>query len=486
MSADAGHRPNPRVWNRRLHRWGAIAVALPFLVVLLTGVLLQTKKQVPWVQPPERTTEARVPSVPFDILMERARAVPEAGITSWDDVDKLDVRPGKGMLKLIGKNRWELQMDIATGEVLQVAFRRSDFIETLHDMSWIHGSAKLWLGVPVGLIVLGLWGTGMYMWWVHNRVKHRHRVAARSPRAAPSVLLLWLSSGGVLAAQQVPDTTFRPVVTPPAFAPGTGPLVLIDEGHFNFHTVTGRYAPFAGLLRRDGFRVAAHTGRFTPASLREAGILVIANALGDDGPWVLPARPAFTAQEIEVLRRWVEGGGRLLLIADHMPFPGSNEALGRALGVAMTDGFAMTSAVERGIFTMRRGGGGLADGPAANGRGGAALVDSVTVFTGSAFRLLGPGEPVLTLGPGVRNFLPTRAWEFTEQTPAPDAEGMLLGALLRRGAGRVAVFGEAAMFSAQRAGPEAVPMGFNEPTAPRNAQFALNVLHWLAGLTDPP
>ncbi len=478
MSDTPPHRPNPRVWNRRLHRWGAVAIGIPFLVVIVTGVVLQVKKQVRWVQPAERQTEARIPTVPYSVVMENARAVPEAGIQSWDDIDKIDLRPGKGMLKLIARNRWELQMDIATGEVLQVAFRRSDFIETLHDMSWIHGSAKLWLGVPMGLIVLGLWLTGGYMWLVHLRGKRRSRDAGRRRADALRILFL-LAAGTPLAAQQVPDTAFRPVVTPPAYPAGDGPLVLIDEGHFNFHTMAGRYAPFAGLLRRDGFRVGAHRGRFTASSLQAVRILVIANALGDDGPWELPARPAFTPDEILVLHDWVEAGGRLLLIADHMPFPGSNVALARALGAELTDGFAMRSPEERGIFTLRRGGG-LVGSPVADGRSAGARVDSVVVFTGSAFRLVGSGTPALVLGPGVRNYLPARAWEFPASTPAPDAAGMLVGALLDRGRGRVALFGEAAMFSAQRAGPDRMPMGFNHPEAPQNAQFALNVLHWLA------
>lgn len=187
MNTDTPHRPNPRVVNRRLHRWGAILVALPLLVIIATGLTLQVKKQVAWVQPPEQRTASTTPIVPYDVVLERARAVPEAAVTGWEDIDRLDVRPGKGILKLIARNHWELQMDLATGEVLQVAYRRSDFIETLHDMSWIHASAKLWLGVPVGLILLGLWLTGLYMWWVHTRAVRRHRAAvAPLRRATPS------------------------------------------------------------------------------------------------------------------------------------------------------------------------------------------------------------------------------------------------------------------------------------------------------------
>lgn len=182
MPATPPAGPNPRVWNRRLHRWGAATIAVPFGVVIATGLLLQVKKQVDWVQPPERRTEARVPQVPFERILEQSRAVPEAAIVTWDDIDRLDVRPGKGMLKVIARSGWELQLDIATGALLQVAYRRSDFIETLHDMSWIHDSAKLWLGVPMGLIVLGLWGTGLYLWLVHWRGRRRSRLAVEGSR----------------------------------------------------------------------------------------------------------------------------------------------------------------------------------------------------------------------------------------------------------------------------------------------------------------
>jgi hypothetical protein len=49
-------------------------------------------------------------------------------------------------------------------------------------------------------------------------------------------------------------------------------------------------------------------------------------------------------------------------------------------------------------------------------------------------------------------------------------------------AGRAAFFGEAAMFSAQVAGPDRIPIGMNGPQAEQNYQFVLNLMHWLSGL----
>jgi hypothetical protein len=75
--------------------------------------------------------------------------------------------------------------------------------------------------------------------------------------------------------------------------------------------------------------------------------------------------------------------------------------------------------------------------------------------------------------------MPQVAWQFTEQTPRVAVEGWCQGATLRFGKGRVALFGEAAMFTAQLAGPNRAPVGMNAPQAPQNAQFLLNVVRWL-------
>lgn len=166
---------NLRIWNRTLHRWGAVATALPFILVIGTGILLQVKKQVPWVQPREQRTESHAPTLTMEQIITSARAVPEAQVASWDDIDRLDVRPGKGIVKVIAKNRWELQLDLADGRVLQSTYRRSDLIESLHDGSFFSDAAKLWVFLPSGVIVLGLWITGVYLWLLPIRARAEKR-----------------------------------------------------------------------------------------------------------------------------------------------------------------------------------------------------------------------------------------------------------------------------------------------------------------------
>jgi uncharacterized iron-regulated membrane protein len=178
-SKEANGGINFRILNRKLHRWGSVAVALPFLLVLVTGVLLQVKKQVAWVQPPEIRTENRIPQVTMEQVLGLAKSVPEAKVAEWSDIDRLDVRPSKGLLKVITNSRWELQVDLKTGALLQSTYRRSDLIESLHDGSWFHDKVKLLVFLPVAVVVLGLWGTGLYLFALPYLTRRRREMAGK-------------------------------------------------------------------------------------------------------------------------------------------------------------------------------------------------------------------------------------------------------------------------------------------------------------------
>ena len=162
--------------SRRLHRWGAIAIGLPLLCVVTSGLLLQMKKQFPWVQPHEQRTAVPTPAVGWDVILAAAKAMPQAGVQSWEDIDRVDVRPGKGIMKVITTSRWETQLALADGAVLQVAYRRSDLIESLHDGSFFGDVAKQWIFLPAGFVLFALWVTGLYLWvlpWLTKRKRAR-------------------------------------------------------------------------------------------------------------------------------------------------------------------------------------------------------------------------------------------------------------------------------------------------------------------------
>lgn len=303
-------------------------------------------------------------------------------------------------------------------------------------------------------------------------------------------LILAASPFSRAVSQQIADSSFTYPIASPAYPSGGGPKVLIDEAHNNFHTMSGRFLAFARLLQRDGYVAAANGSKFTSEALDGARILVISNALAPenaDGEWSLPTPSAFDSAEIAAVREWVHDGGSLWLIADHMPFPGAAGLLAAEFGVLMSNGFATDENEEDGRMLFSRAadtrkGGTLADHPITRGRNDAERVDSIVSFTGQAFRLDAPGAPLMTLGRGNVLLLPEVAWQFSRLTQRIPASGMLQGAALSFGRGRVAVFGEAAMFSAQLAGPNRAPAGMNDPTARGNPQFLLNIAHWLDGI----
>ena len=297
-----------------------------------------------------------------------------------------------------------------------------------------------------------------------------------------------LAAASIVPAQQVPDLKYNPPVPRPAYESGKGPRVAIDEAHHNFHTADGRYKPFAELLRRDGYRVDGLGKPLSSDSLKAVAVLVIANPLNERNvkDWSLPTPSAFTRDEIVAVRTWVEKGGSLFLIADHMPFPGAAAELAKAFGVKFSNGFARPGHWESGRRDTFELGTGLNESAVSRGRADDEKVTKVATFGGSALKPPKDATAVLVFGPNSVSFETKKAWQFTPDTPKVSIEGWCQGAVMQVGNGRVAVFGEAAMFSAQLSGTKQRPMGMNAPEAKQNHRLLLNVMHWLTRAKGMP
>jgi hypothetical protein len=301
-----------------------------------------------------------------------------------------------------------------------------------------------------------------------------------------------------MAQQQMVDPDFRPVVASPAFlARGPSglvlepPLVIIDGAHSNFHTVDGRYAPFAALLRADGYQVRGGTEAFDAGALEGVDVLVIANAGPSNGG------SAFTEAEMTAVEGWVLRGGKLLLIADHAPFGVAAADLAARFGVGMGQGWTFEPADNENGLTSQllysRENGRLGDHAIARGRSADESVSTVTAFTGQSLIPPEGAAVLMRLGP--------QAWEAATPQDAPavleamragrsdnpavhSAAGRAQGLAFTHGEGRVVVLGEAGMLSAQLVRfPDGRPdMRFGMNVAAGNPQFGLNIMHWLTGL----
>jgi hypothetical protein len=310
-----------------------------------------------------------------------------------------------------------------------------------------------------------------------------------------------------VAASQTADESYVPHVGSPAFNGRGRPQVVIDEAHYNLHTVSGTYAPFAALLRRDGFWVRRNSGQLSAAALHDSFasrfdarvVLVVSNALGWRGMaqqalnvgglerLVRVQGPAISAEEISEVEAWVHAGGSLLLVADHPPAGAAAAGLSAAFGVEMTNWWAEdedeqhhdpeTSNPGFLVFTREAG---LAGGhPIMLGRSPGEQVHRVMTFTGQALRP-GAGAALLTLSSTAREYPFRQSREYEGRSAA----GLAQAVALEHGTGRVVILGEAAMITAQTTRlPDGTlrRFGMNRDGID-NRQFALNVMHWLTGL----
>ena len=75
-------------WTRKTHYWGAFIILLPVLIVSITGIFLQLKKEIDWIQPPTvRGDLPNNPSISFEEILEAAKTVKETNIESWNDIE---------------------------------------------------------------------------------------------------------------------------------------------------------------------------------------------------------------------------------------------------------------------------------------------------------------------------------------------------------------------------------------------------------------
>ena len=157
-----------QVLLRKIHHWGSLFIMVQIGLVISAGLLLSLKKEINWVQPPTIKGSARadVPVQSMQALFDTARSIEELELNDWNALERVDFKPGKGVVKFVAPNNWEAQIDTATGEVLQVAYRRSDIIEKLHDGSFFADWVKLYVFFPSGVVLLVLWGTGIYMFFL--------------------------------------------------------------------------------------------------------------------------------------------------------------------------------------------------------------------------------------------------------------------------------------------------------------------------------
>jgi len=165
---------------RNWHRLLGLVLSAFLLISAITGILLALKKDVDIIQPPSQKGVSKDLATwkPVSELAELAtiafhKAHPEQ---KGNKVNRLDVRPSKGVAKVLFKEgNWEVQIDGTTGEVKSIAKRYSDWIESLHDGSIVNDVFKLFSMNLLGFGVLLMIGTGLWLWYGPKKYRELKR-----------------------------------------------------------------------------------------------------------------------------------------------------------------------------------------------------------------------------------------------------------------------------------------------------------------------
>ncbi|MFZ1454607.1 MAG: PepSY-associated TM helix domain-containing protein [Saprospiraceae bacterium] len=171
---------------RKIHRIFGIWLFLFLFVTGATGLLLGWKKNSFGLILAE-TTSGVSRDVQGFLLLDTIISISENHArlhfqNGEHEIDRIEVRPDKGIVKVNFKNNYKgLQIDATNGKILKVESRNSDLIEHIHDGSWFDRTFGLSSGIfkliytslcGIGLIVFTV--SGFWLWYGPKLIRRHH------------------------------------------------------------------------------------------------------------------------------------------------------------------------------------------------------------------------------------------------------------------------------------------------------------------------
>ena len=169
---------------RKIHRTTGALLFVFFVLVSISGLLLGWKKNSGGLILPKTvqgTSRNLSEWLSVDSLSKNASNFLHDSVSSnlSSDIERIDLRPDKGIVKFVFKDHfWGLQLDGATGKLLQIERRNSDIIEGVHDGSILDrffntgNTIKLIYTSIMGLALLLFTITGFWLWYGPKRMRN--------------------------------------------------------------------------------------------------------------------------------------------------------------------------------------------------------------------------------------------------------------------------------------------------------------------------
>ena len=169
---------------RKWHRTTGALLFIFFFVVAVTGALLGWKKHSNGLILPKSFTGTSTDLkdwLPMDSLHTIACTILHEQVSTELslELERIDIRKDKGMVKFVFlEGFYGIQVDGATGALLHIERRRSDFIENIHDGSILdhvfHTSneqIKLVYTTMMSSALLIFTITGFWLWYGQKRMR---------------------------------------------------------------------------------------------------------------------------------------------------------------------------------------------------------------------------------------------------------------------------------------------------------------------------
>lgn len=173
---------------RKVHRVAALLFSIFFFIIAVTGLLLGAKKHsgdIIQAKPRQGSSTEFCHWLPMDSLHRNACQIYRDSISQTLPLNltRIDVQKERGMVRFVFSGGfWGVQLDGATGQLLHIERRRSDFIEMVHDGSILdrylktsNNQVKLIYTTAMGASLLLLTITGFWLWYGPERVKRGKR-----------------------------------------------------------------------------------------------------------------------------------------------------------------------------------------------------------------------------------------------------------------------------------------------------------------------
>ncbi|AFY40080.1 hypothetical protein Lepto7376_3931 [[Leptolyngbya] sp. PCC 7376] len=145
--------------NRKLHKWLSILIGIPIVFIIATGIFLQLRKPVDWIQPPLVDGSAKYdPSIQLEEVLSSVESVPAMKVNGWEDIKLFDIRPKQGTIKVRNHKELETQVDAKTGEVLQTRQRLNDIVSDWHEGNNRFTRLFIYLPIKIGFLLIFLTG----------------------------------------------------------------------------------------------------------------------------------------------------------------------------------------------------------------------------------------------------------------------------------------------------------------------------------------